>query len=99
MGISAAMAAVTSLTLLGDATKQTSRGTKMGGFDLANLGGYGLGFGLGSFLIKEVANSHYGRSGGFWVTSSLLFSTSPVASNPCADPVMLFVVHISGLRL
>src|SRR5438046_10658685 len=50
MGISAAMAAVTSLTLLGDATKQTSRGKKMGGFDLTNHGGNGLGIVLGTIL-------------------------------------------------
>src|SRR5437870_1213574 len=72
MGISAAMAAVTSLTLLGDATKQTSRRTKMGGFDLANLGGYGLGFGLGCLLISEFASSHYGLSEPFWVALGFL---------------------------
>src|SRR5438445_13075084 len=56
MGVSAAMAAVTSLTLLGDVTNQTSRGTKMGVFDLANLRGYGLAFGVGPVLVTAFAS-------------------------------------------
>ncbi len=98
MGISAAMAAVTSLTLLGDATKQTSRGTKMGGFDLANLGGYGLGFGLGSLLINEFANSHYGLSEAFWVTSGIFFATSLLATKFLVEPVRSFELNQPGVR-
>jgi len=98
MGISAAMAAVTSLTLLGDATKQTSRGTKMGGFDLANLGGYGLGFGLGSLLISEFANSHYGLSEAFWVTSGIFFATSLLATKFLVEPVRSFELNQPGVR-
>src|SRR5438046_9488992 len=79
MGISAAMAAVTSLTLLGDATKQTSRGTKMGGFDLANLGGYGLGFGLGYLLLNEFAHNHHRQSKAFWAKSGHSFTTSLIS--------------------
>src|SRR5438093_13070553 len=55
MGVSAATAAVTSLTLLGDATKLTNRGKSMGGFDLANLGCYGIGFGGGALLVNVYA--------------------------------------------
>lgn len=98
MGISAAMAAVTSLTLLGDATKQTSRGTKMGGFDLANLGGYGLGFGLGSILVNEFYKSDYGLSEAFWVTSGIFFVTSLLATKFLVEPVRSFELHQPGLR-
>ena len=68
MGISAATAAVTSLTLLGDATKLTNRGKSMGGFDLANLGGYGLGFGVGGLLVNVYADN---LSYAFWVTAGV----------------------------
>jgi MFS family permease len=98
MGVSAAMAAVTSLTLLGDATKQTNRGKKMGGFDLANLGGYGLGFGLGSVLVTEFANSHYGLSEAFWVTSGIFFVTSILATKFLVEPVRSFELNQPGVR-
>src|SRR5579864_509211 len=98
MGISAAMAAVTSLTLLGDATKQTNRGKKMGGFDLANLGGYGLGFGLGSLLVTQFANSDYGLSEAFWVTSGIFFVTSLLATKFLVEPVRSFELKQPGLR-
>ncbi|MBO0887685.1 MFS transporter [Candidatus Bathyarchaeota archaeon] len=94
MGISAAMAAVTSLTLLGDATKQTNRGGKMGGFDLANLGGYGVGFGVGSVLVTEFTKPSwtsgsypYGLSYAFWATSSIFLVTSILATKFLVDPV------------
>ncbi|HYY90627.1 MAG TPA: MFS transporter [Candidatus Dormibacteraeota bacterium] len=94
MGVSAAMAAVTSLTLLGDATKQTNRGGKMGGFDLANLGGYGVGFGVGSVLVTEFTkpswtsgNYPYGLSYAFWATSSIFLVTSMLATKFLMDPV------------
>lgn len=98
MGVSAAMAAVTSLTLLGDATKQTSRGTKMGGFDLANLGGYGLGFGLGSLLVNRFYNSDYGLSEAFWVTSGIFFVTSLLATKFLVEPVRSIELHQPGIR-
>lgn len=98
MGVSAAMAAVTSLTLLGDATKQTSRGTKMGGFDLANLGGYGLGFGLGSILVNRFYSSDYGLSEAFWVTSGIFFVTSLLATKFLVEPVRSIELHQPGLR-
>lgn len=98
MGVSAAMAAVTSLTLLGDATKQTSRGKKMGGFDLANLGGYGLGFGLGSVLASIFLNSHYGLAEAFWVTSGIFFFTSLLATKFLVEPVRSIELNQPGIR-
>lgn len=86
MGVSAATAAVTSLTLLGDATKQTNRGKRMGGFDLANLGGYGLGFGLGSLLVNLFADR---LSYAFWVTSGIFFVTSMMALKLLVEPVRI----------
>ncbi len=95
MGVSAAMAAVTSLTLLGDATKQTNRGKKMGGFDLANLGGYGLGFGVGSVLVTAFASRlHYA----FWVTSAIFLFTSILATKFLVEPVRSDELNQPGIR-
>jgi MFS family permease len=95
MGVSAAMAAVTSLTLLGDATKQTNRGKKMGGFDLANLGGYGLGFGVGSILVTAFASRlHYA----FWVTSGIFLFTSILATKFLVEPVRSDELNQPGIR-
>src|SRR6266699_4962407 len=89
MGVSAAMAAVTSLTLLGDATKQTSRGTKMGGFDLANLGGYGLGFGVGSLLVNTFpARLSYA----FWLTSTIFLVAGIMALKLLYEPVRIEII-------
>ena len=99
MGVSAAMAAVTSLTLLGDATKQTNRGKKMGGFDLANLGGYGLGFGVGSVLVTEFLNRvPYGLSYAFWVTSGIFLFTSLLATKFLVEPVKSIELNQPGVR-
>ncbi len=84
MGVSAATAAVTSLTLLGDATKLTNRGKSMGGFDLANLGGYGLGFGLGSFLVNIFANK---LSYAFWLTAGIFLIAGTMAIKLLDEPV------------
>jgi MFS family permease len=95
MGVSAAMAAVTSLTLLGDATKQTNRGKKMGGFDLANLGGYGLGFAVGSILVTAFASRlHYA----FWVTSGIFLFTSILATKFLVEPVRSDELNQPGIR-
>jgi MFS family permease len=95
MGVSAAMAAVTSLTLLGDATKQTNRGKKMGGFDLANLGGYGLGFGVGSVLVTAFASRlHYA----FWATSGIFLFTSILATKFLVEPVRSDELNQPGIR-
>ncbi len=84
MGISAATAAVTSLTLLGDATKITNRGKSMGGFDLANLGGYGLGFGLGSLLANMFATR---LSYAFWLTAGIFLVAGIMALKLLHEPV------------
>src|SRR3972149_6123240 len=84
MGVSAATAAVTSLTLLGDATKITNRGKSMGGFDLANLGGYGLGFGLGSLLINIFANR---LAYAFWLTAGIFLMAGIMAIKLLDEPV------------
>ena len=94
MGVSAATAAVTSLTLLGDATKQTNRGKRMGGFDLANLGGYGLGFGLGSLLVSVFANLSYA----FWVTSGIFLVTSIMAMRFLVEPVKIAEIRLTTMR-
>jgi MFS family permease len=85
MGVSAATAAVTSLTLLGDATKLTNRGKSMGGFDLANLGGYGLGFGLGSVLVHTFASR--GLSYAFWLTAGIFLVAGVMALKLLNEPV------------
>jgi MFS family permease len=95
MGVSAAIAAVTSLTLLGDATKQTNRGKKMGGFDLANLGGYGLGFGVGSVLVTAFASR---LSDAFWVTSGIFLFTSVLATKFLVEPVRSDELNQPGIR-
>ncbi len=84
MGLSAATATVTSLTLLGDATKLTNRGKSMGGFDLANLGGYGLGFGLGSLLVNTFASK---LSYAFWLTAGIFLIAGVMALKLLEEPV------------
>ena len=89
MGISAATAGVTSLTLLGDATKKTDRGKSMGGFDLANLGGYGLGFGLGSLLVNTFpARLSYA----FWLTSTIFLVAGIMALKLLNEPVRIEII-------
>ena len=86
MGVSAATAAVTSLTLLGDATKITNRGKSMGGFDLANLGGYGLGFGLGSLMVNVFANR---LAYAFWLTAGIFLIAGIMAIKLLDEPVRI----------
>ncbi len=95
MGVSAATAAVTSLTLLGDATKITNRGKSMGGFDLANLGGYGLGFGLGSLLVNVFA----GRLAyAFWLTAGIFLIAGIMAIKLLDEPVRIQDLNRSQTR-
>ena len=99
MGISAATAAVTSLTLLGDATKQTNRGKSMGGFDLANLGGYGLGFGLGSVLVSICQVYYSGNLAvAFWITSGIFFVTTLMAMKFLSEPVKIQELKLITVR-
>src|SRR5215467_11115611 len=90
MGVSAATAGVTSLTLLGDATKKTDRGKSMGGFDLANLGGYGLGFGLGSLLVNTFPTK---LSYAFWLTSTIFLVTGIMALKLLNEPVRIEIIR------
>lgn len=50
MGLSAAMVTIASLTMITDLTVEKNRGAGMGTFNLANLGGYGVGILLGTFF-------------------------------------------------
>ena len=68
-GLAAAMVTVASLTMITDLTVVSNRGVGMGGFDLANLGGYGVGFGLGVLFLNVFA-SDLGAS--FLVVSAIL---------------------------
>ncbi len=96
MGISAATAAVTSLTLLGDATKITNRGKSMGGFDLANLAGYGLGFGLGSLMVNVFANR---LAYAFWLTAGIFLVAGIMAIKLLDEPVRIQDLRQSLKRL
>jgi MFS family permease len=95
MGVSAAITAVTSLTLLGDATKLTNRGKQMGGFDLANLGGYGLGFGVGGLLVNTFA---YKLSYAFWVTAGLFLIAGMLAARFLVEPVRVWELKQPKIR-
>jgi MFS family permease len=68
-GLAAAMVTVASLTMITDLTVVTNRGVGMGGFDLANLGGYGVGIVLGA-AFSTVFAADLGAS--FLVVSAIL---------------------------
>jgi MFS family permease len=68
-GLAAAMVTVASLTMITDLTVVTNRGVSMGGFDLANLAGYGVGIILG-FVFSGVFAADLGAS--FLVVSAIL---------------------------
>ena len=68
-GLAAAMVTVASLTMITDLTAVTNRGVSMGGFDLANLAGYGVGIVLG-FVFSGVFAADLGAS--FLVVSAIL---------------------------
>jgi MFS family permease len=95
MGVSAAAAAVTSLTLLGDATKLTNRGKSMGGFDLANLGGYGLGFGVGGLLVSVFADE---LSYAFWATAGVFLFAGLMAARFLVEPVRVWELKQPKIR-
>ncbi len=88
MGVSAATAAVTSLTLLGDTTKQTNRGKGMGGFDIANLSGYAVGFGVGSLIVNlSLFQAHLNYA--FWLTAGIFGFTGIIAVRFLNEPVKI----------
>jgi len=95
MGVSAATAAVTSLTLLGDATKLTNRGKSMGGFDLANLGGYGLGFGVGGILVNVFRDE---LNQAFWVTAGVFLFAGIMAAKFLVEPVRVWELKQPKIR-
>ena len=68
-GLAAAMVTVASLTMITVLTVVTNRGVSMGGFDLANLAGYGVGIVLG-FVFSGVFAADLGAS--FLVVSAIL---------------------------
>jgi MFS family permease len=68
-GLAAAMVTVASLTMITDLTVVTNRGVGMGGFDLANLGGYGVGIVLGA-AFSTIFAADLGAS--FLVVSAIL---------------------------
>src|SRR5947209_17518669 len=56
-GLAAAMVTVASLTMITDLTVKENRGAGMGGFDLANLAGYGAGMLLGLGFLHIFAEN------------------------------------------
>src|SRR5713101_3598279 len=68
-GLAAAMVTVASLTMITDLTVKENRGAGMGGFDLANLAGYGAGIFLG-VAFSHIFVSTLGYS--FLVVSSVM---------------------------
>src|SRR5713226_172882 len=68
-GLAAAMVTVASLTMITDLTVKENRGAGMGGFDLANLAGYGAGIFLG-VAFSHIFASNLGYS--FLVVSAVM---------------------------
>src|SRR5947207_1827026 len=54
--------------------------------------------GFGSLRISEFANSHYGLSEAFWVTSGIFFATSLLATKFLVEPVRSFELNQPGVR-
>ena len=90
-GLAAAMVTVASLTMITDLTVVSNRGVGMGGFDLSNLAGYGVGFGLG-FVFLSVFASDLGAS--FLVVSAILAVSAIIIFFILREPV-----HVSQGRL
>jgi MFS family permease len=83
-GLAAAMVTVASLTMITDLTAVTNRGVGMGGFDLANLGGYGVGIVLG-VTFSNVFSADLGAS--FLVVSAILGVSALVVYFILREPV------------
>ncbi len=62
MGVSAALIAISSLTMVTDYTRVSNRGSGMGAFDLSNLAGYGAGFVLATVLAGTFGTANLGYS-------------------------------------
>jgi len=89
-GLAAAMVTVASLTMITDLTVVTNRGVGMGGFDLANLGGYGVGIVLG-VAFSSVFAADLGAS--FLVVSAILGVSAVAVYFILREPV-----HITQAR-
>ncbi len=83
-GLAAAMVTVASLTMITDLTVVTNRGVGMGGFDLANLAGYGVGIVLG-FVFTGVFAADLGAS--FLVVSAILGASTVAVFLILREPV------------
>ncbi len=86
------MVAVASLTMITDLTVTTNRGVGMGGFDLANLGGYGVGIALG-VAFTNVFASDLGAS--FLVVSMILGASTLVVFLILREPAHVPTGHRS----
>src|SRR5256712_10468987 len=84
------MVTVASLTMITDLTVVTNRGVGMGGFDLANLGGYGVGIVLG-VAFSSVFAADLGAS--FLVVSAILGVSAVTVYFILREPV-----HITQAR-
>jgi len=89
-GLAAAMVTVASLTMITDLTVKENRGASMGGFDLANLAGYGTGILLGlSFLHVFATNLGYS----FLVVSAVMGASAIFVYFALHEPVHSSMEH------
>jgi MFS family permease len=77
MGLAAALVTISSLTMITDLTVERNRGAGMGAFDLANLGGYGIGILLGTvfstIFASNLGNTFLVVAGIFGVATVFIF--------------------------
>jgi MFS family permease len=83
-GLAAAMVTVASLTMITDLTVEKNRGAGMGGFDLANLAGYGSGIFLG-VAFSHVFATNLGYS--FLVISAVMGASAIFVYFALHEPV------------
>ncbi len=83
MGFSAAAVTVSTLTMITDLTRKSDRGTGMGVFDLANIGGYAGGILVGAWLYTMFdANPAYV----FYSTALILLAASAAVFALLVEP-------------
>jgi MFS family permease len=68
----------------------------MGGFDLANLGGYGLGFGVGGLLVNTFGPNELSRA--FWVTAGVFLFAGIMAAKFLVEPVRVWELKQPKIR-
>ena len=83
-GLAAAMVTIASLTMITDLTVEKNRGAGMGGFDLANLAGYGAGIFLG-VAFSHIFTSNLGYS--FLVVSVVMGASAIFVYFALHEPV------------